>query len=248
MNLPALDAVCSYGSWPICVRTQGLMMKGGKKLTISSVMASLAFGAIFASAQAGGEVTLPEGTRVSLQLNDHLSTKSNVEGDPFSANVIAPVYLGDRLIIPKGSVVTGSISRVLRPGRLKGKAFMNLLFQSIRVPGRGELQIVASLVRVDGEANGGVQSENTVHGQGSRGSDVSKVLAPSISGAGIGGITGGGKGAAIGAGVGAAVGLAVIFSTRGKDIEMKRGSTMDIALDRPLILPAESDARGTRNR
>ena len=41
-----------------------------------------------------------------------------------------------------------------------------------------------------------------------------------------------GKGAAIGAGVGAAIGLATVFSTRGKDLQVRRGATMDIALDR----------------
>jgi hypothetical protein len=228
--------------------TLGSTMRAINNLAVKSVMVCLAFGVSFAAAQSGGEVTLPEGTRISLQLNDHLSTKSNVEGDPFTANVIAPVYQGDRLIIPKGSTITGSISRVLRPGRFKGKAVMNLLFRSIRVPGRGEVPIVASLARVDGEGSGGVASEGTIEGRRSVGSDVGKVVTPGLSGAGIGALSGGGKGAAIGAGVGAAVGLATVFSTRGKDIEMRRGSTMDIALDRPLILPTDIDTRGARNR
>jgi hypothetical protein len=201
-----------------------------------------------ASAQSGGEILLPEGTRIVLQLNDHLSTRLNAEGDPFTANVIAPVYQGDRLVIPKGSTVSGSISRVVRPGRVKGKAVMNLLFQSIRIPGRGELQIVASLARVDQEGNSGVRSEGTVTGEGSTGSDVAKVLKPGLAGAGIGGLAGGGRGAAIGGGVGAVVGLATVFSTRGKDLEMRRGSTMDIALDRALSMPSEAETRGARNR
>jgi hypothetical protein len=198
--------------------------------------------------QAGSELTLPEGTRISLQLNDHLSTKLNSEGDKFTANVIVPVYQGDRLVIPKGSTVSGSVSRVLRPGRIKGKAVMNLLFQSIRVPGRGELPIVASLAHVDPEGNAGVQGEGSVKGEGSAAGDVARVLTPGLVGAGIGGLAGGGRGAAIGGGVGAAVGLATIFSTRGKDLEMRRGSTMEISLDRALTIPAETDVRAVRNR
>jgi hypothetical protein len=198
--------------------------------------------------QAGGEVTLPEGTRLSLQLNDHLSTKLNSEGDKFTANVIVPIYQGDRLVIPKGSTINGSVSRVLRPGRIKGKAVMNLLFQSIRIPGRGELPIVASLARVDSEGNAGVEGEGSVKGEGSVGSDVARVLKPGLAGAGIGGLAGGGKGAAIGSGVGAIVGLATVFSTRGKDLEMRRGSTMDIALDRALTIPTDTDVRGAHIR
>ncbi len=202
----------------------------------------------FPEQQAGAEVNLPEGTRISLQLNDHLSTKLNSEGDKFTANVIVPIYQGDRLVIPKGSTVSGSISRILRPGRIKGKAVMNLLFQSIRIPGRGELPIVASLARVDPDGNSGVQAEGTVKGEGSAGSDVARILKPGLAGAGIGGLAGGGRGAAIGSGVGAVVGLATIFSTRGKDLEMRRGSTMDIVLDRALTIPGEIDVHGARIR
>ncbi len=219
-----------------------------RNLSPAIVLGVLALGALYAEPQAGGEVVLPEKTRISLQLNDHLSTKTNVEGDEFTANVIAPVSSGDRLVVPKGSVVTGNLSRVLRAGRFKGKAMMSLHFQTIRIPGRGELPIVASLAKVDAEGTGGVQTENTVQGQRSLGSDIARILTPSLTGAGIGGVTGGARGAGIGAGVGAAVGAVVILSTRGKEIEMRRGSTMDIVLDRALTIPLENDTRANRNR
>jgi hypothetical protein len=207
---------------------------------------SLSLGA--AEPQAGGEISLPEGTGIKLQLNNNLSTKLNSEGDSFTADVIAPLYFSDRLVIPKGSTVTGSVSRVVRPGRLKGKAVMNLLFTSIRIPGRGELAIVASLARVDPEGNAGIGSEGTIRGEGSTGADAARILKPGLVGAGIGGLAGGGHGAVIGTGVGAAVGLVTIFSTRGKDLEMRRGSTLDISLDRPLVIPPESEVRGARIR
>lgn len=203
---------------------------------------------ITAPEQAAGEIMLPEGTRISLQLNDHLSTKISSEGDKFTANVIVPIYQGDRLVIPKGSTVSGSVSRILRPGRIKGKAVMNLLFLSIRIPGRGDLPIVASLARVDPAGNAGVEGEGSVKGESSTGGDAARVLTPGLAGAGIGGLAGGGRGAAIGGGVGAIVGLATIFSTRGKDLEMRRGSTMDISLDRALSMPADPDSHGARSR
>ena len=227
--------------------TQRVEMKLLRLLSPAFVLAALAFGALYAEAQTGSEVVLPEKTRISLQLNDHLSTKTNVEGDEFTANVITPVNSGDRLVIPKGSVVTGNLSRVLRAGRFKGKAMMSLHFQTIRIPGRGELQLVASLAKVDAEG-GAVQTESTVQGERGIGSDIARILTPSLTGAGIGGITGGARGAGIGAAAGAAVGAVVIFSTRGKEIEMRRGSTMDIVLDRALTIPLESDTRANRNR
>jgi hypothetical protein len=184
---------------------------------------------------------VPEGTRITLQLNQTLSTKSNAEGDTFTTVVTMPVYLSDRVVIPKGSVINGSISRILRPGRLKGKAILDLIFQSIKIPGHKQMNIVATLVRIDSESNGGVGPEGQVKGDGSIGRDMGKIIVPSLTGAGIGGLAGGGKGAGIGAGVGAVVGLASIFTSRGKDLEIHLGSTLDIKLDRPLIIPVDSN-------
>ena len=221
---------------------------GMKKYCSRALVAALFF--VLAeppSIRAAGELVLPEGTRISLQLNDHLSTKGNNEGDSFTAVVISPVHLGDRMLIPKGSVVSGSISRITRPGRFKGKAVMTLLFQSINIPGRGQLPLAASLLRVDPEGNAGVKSESTVEGEGSRGRDVGRVAAPGLAGAGIGTLTGGAEGAAIGAGVGAAIGLVSVFATRGKDLQVRRGSTMDIVLDKPLAVPTEAEGFADRN-
>jgi hypothetical protein len=211
---------------------------------ILSLLGLVATETAIARPQSPGEVTVAEGTRITLQLNEHLSTKLNSEGDPFTAVVSVPVLQGDRIVIPKGSMVSGSISRVVRPGRFKGKAVMNLLFQSIRIPGRGKFEIVASLARVDPEGNAGVKSEGTIQGNGSAGGDVTRILKPSLGGAGIGVLAGGARGSAIGAGVGAIVGLGTVFATRGKDLEVARGSTMDIVLDRPLSLPVESTEAG----
>jgi hypothetical protein len=197
-----------------------------------------------AVSQVGPEMVLGEGTRISLQLNDQLSTKLNNEGDTFTATVTESVYLKDRLVIPKGSIISGSISRVLRPGRFKGKAVMNLLFHSIRFPGSAvPVPIAASLVRVDQEGNAGVRDEGSITAEASKGRDTVKVAAPTLTGAGIGAIVNGGRGAAIGAGIGAAVGLASVLAGRGKDLELRRGSAMDIVLDRPLAIPGDAVRR-----
>jgi hypothetical protein len=214
-------------------------MRRSRSLTLNLVLVLVL--STVSSVRAAGDVTLPEKTRISLQLNNHLSTKANNEGDSFSAMVTVPVYFGDRIVIPKGSTVSGSISRITRPGRFKGKAVMNLLFQSITIPGRAPLSIVASPARVNDEGTGGVRAEGTIEGEGSGRRDMGRVLTPGIVGAGVGGIAGGGQGAGIGAGVGAAIGLATVFATRGKDLELRRGSTMDISLDRPLTLPQDSE-------
>lgn len=184
-------------------------------------------------------LVVPEGTLLRLQLNNNLSTGENQEGDPFTAYVIEPVYRGDQIVIPKGSTVSGSIGRITRPGRFKGKAVLQLIFESIQIPGRDKLPILASLVAVDPDENADIGPEGRLGTRQSRGADLGRVIAPGLAGAGVGTLAGGGKGAAIGAGAGAAVGLANVFWTRGRDLRLPLGSTMDISLEQPLKIPVK---------
>src|SRR6266487_2676861 len=140
-------------------------MQGITKSAIGILIAILTI----ATAEGGEQpqIIIPQGTRISIQLNDHLSTKLNNEGDTFTATVTVPVSQGDKIVIPKGSIVVGSISRIVRPGRFRGKAIMNVVFHSLRAPGKVQMPIVASLMNVVQEGNGAVKAEGTIEGDGS---------------------------------------------------------------------------------
>ncbi len=57
------------------------------------------------------------------------------------------------------------------------------------------------------------------------------------SGAAIGGLADRTiKGAGIGAGAGTAVGLATVLLTRGKEVSLKQGATLDVIFDRKVSL------------
>jgi hypothetical protein len=174
------------------------------------------------------DIRLPKGTQITLQLNDALSTASNMEGDEFTAAVTTPVYLGGRIVIPGGSVVTGSVSRILRPDRLKGKAVLDLTFQSIRVTGRKQADIAATLTRVDPSGSGGTQNaENFAESATTSGNPKIGVRAQSP----------GEKKATVGAsGV-----LPSVFSSQGDDAKIPRGASIDITLDQPLTLIEETE-------
>jgi len=179
------------------------------------------------------EVLLPKGTQITLQLNDALSTASNMEGDEFSAVVINPVLIGNLIVIPRGSVVTGSISRILRPDRLKGKAVLDLMFQSLRVPGYKKADISATLTKVDPVGSAGKQSvENFAEREkptgGATKSGNSKI--------GIRAQPNSGKGS----GIGSSGGLPSVFNSQGDDLSIPRGAAIDITLDRPITLIEET--------
>ena len=84
--------------------------------------------------------------------------------------------------------------------------------------------------------------EGTIKGDTDKTSDVGSVLKSTGIGAGFGGIAGrSAAGAGIGAAGGAAAGLAMVLLTRGPEMELPRGTSVDIELDRPLYLDSAED-------
>ena len=182
------------------------------------------------------DVQVDQGTEVSLTLNDTLSSKTSQVGDAFSASVSQAVQVGDKVAIPAGSIVRGTVARVERAGRVKGRAQLGLRFEKLELPDGQALDLAASLTALGEEEKETVSQEGEVTGQGSKKRDIGTIAGGAGVGAAIGAITGGKKGAAIGAGTGAAAGTAVILLTRGKDVELKQGSQVQIELDHPLLV------------
>ena len=81
---------------------------------------------------------------------------------------------------------------------------------------------------------GSRKGEATVEGDSSKGEDAKTVGTTAASGAIIGGIGGHGKGAGVGGAGGAAVGTAAVLLSRGQDLVIEPGTTIEIVLDRPL--------------
>jgi len=175
------------------------------------------------------DARLPKGTQITLQLNDTLSTASNMEGDEFTAAVSNPVYIGNEVVIPTGSVVIGSVSRILRTDRLKGKAVLDLMFQSIRVPGRKPADITATLTRIDSAGSGVRQNtenftEREKNAGGATKQGNSKIGVRQQPPAGKDN------------GIGASGGLPSVFNLQGDDARIPRGASLEIMLDKLLIL------------
>lgn len=182
-------------------------------------------------------VRVAEGTKILFTLNDSLSTKDNRQGDPFSGVVSRSVRVGEKTVIPEGSVVRGTVARVERAGRVKGRAELGLRFDELELPSGQVYDLSASLTQLDESEKEGVTEEGQVEGEGTKKRDAATIGGGGGIGAAIGAIAGGGgKGAATGAAVGAGAGAAVVLLTRGKDVELKRGSELAVQLNRPLTI------------
>jgi len=182
---------------------------------------------------------VPSGTRLPLILHNAVTTRNAKPGDPVYLETLFPVVIDNRILIPAGSYVQGEIQEARRPGKVKGTGEIRLRLNSMILPNGYAVDFNAVPTNAGTGGNESTDSEGNVHGDTDKGDDVGTVAKTTGIGAAIGAIAGqGAKGAGIGAGAGAAVGLAAVLLTRGPELELPRGTTVDVVLDRTVYLDA----------
>ena len=173
----------------------------------------------------GNLVVVPRDTVLRVELLSNLSTEASQKGDRFQARLLEPKEY-------EGGTVQGEVTRVKRPGRVKGTAELQLTFDRIQLADGRSAKISAQVIEVlaTGTSQGvrKVDPEGGVQGKDSTKGDVTKVGAATGIGAAIGAIFGGGSGAAVGATIGAGIGTAGVLRERGKDIYLYQGQQLRI--------------------
>ena len=182
---------------------------------------------------------VPSGTRLPLILHNAVTTRNAKPGDPVYLETLFPVVIDNRILIPAGSYVQGEIQEARRPGKVKGTGEIRLRLNSMILPNGYAVDFNAVPSNAGTGGNEATDKEGNIHGDTDKAGDVGTVLKTTGIGAGVGGIaSGSAKGAGIGAGAGAAVGLAAVLLTRGPELELPRGTTVDVILDRTIYLDA----------
>jgi hypothetical protein len=148
-------------------------------------------------------VTIPEGTVISVVLDQSLGSKRSQTGDHFDASVSEPVEVDGKVVIPKGARARGMVREAKAAGRFKGGSVLSLKLISVTVNGASH-EITTS------------HPTMTRKGKGKR--TTAMVGGGAGAGALIGALAGGGKGAAIGAAVGAGAGTGGAAFTGDRDI------------------------------
>jgi len=167
---------------------------------------------------------IPADTVLTVELLTNLSTDATQRGDRFEARVIEPVDY-------QGAMIEGHVSRVKRPGKIKGNAELQLTFDKISQNSRWttfKAQVIEVVDNGRGDGIGDVDEEGGVKGKDRTKDDVAKVGASAGVGAIIGAIFGGGKGAAIGAAIGGAVGTGGVLTSSGRNISLDHGQQLRI--------------------
>jgi hypothetical protein len=192
--------------------------------------------------------TVPAGTKVLLQLRSSVNTKSARAGDGVYLASTFPVVVGNKVMIPAGVYVQGRVDRVVRAGRVKGKAQLDMHFTSIIFPNGSVVEIPGIVNSMPGAKKQTVKDdgEGTIEQDSDKGRNAGKVAAVAIpTGATVGSIGGinsdhplAGGVAGVGAGL-ATAGLVSLF-TRGADVNIESGTQVEMVLQRPLILEEQN--------
>jgi hypothetical protein len=187
--------------------------------------------------------TVPAGTKVLLQLRSAINSKSAKAGDGVYLASTFPVVVGNRVMIPAGVYVQGSVDRVERAGRVKGRAQVDMHFTSIIFPNGSVVEIPGLVDNVPGATKQKVKDgEGTIEQDGDKTRNMGEVAKVSVpTGATVGAITGLGTGHPVAgtlAGLAGGVGAAALVSlfTRGADVNIPEGTQVEMVLQRPLML------------
>ena len=197
-------------------------------------------GVLFACWIVGGpalaeEIVMPAGTELRVVLETTLNTKESNAGDPFTSRMVIPVFVNEREALPVGCLVEGTLASMKAPGRVKGKAQMQLRPEKLTFPDGRTISLTASVTGAQtGEEIDVDPEEGTITGPGKDGIDARQVGTGAAAATGIGAAMGGGKGALIGAGAVGAVALFHRIFKRGKDAVLPAGSEIVLELTRPV--------------
>ena len=173
------------------------------------------------------EVTVPSDAVLGLQIERTVSSELARVEDKVEARVTRDVRVENRIAIPAGSTVRGSVTEVDKGGRIKGKARLAIRFHTIVLADGSQLALKTDPVVREGQSPGG--------------ESAAKVGGAAIGGAILGAILGGNKGAAIGGAVGAGAGTAAAMSNDRNPATLAAGTTVTVRMQAPVTVTVQKE-------
>lgn len=140
-------------------------------------------------------IILPAGSTVHIRLQTTLTSKTNKTGDKFTGYIYEPIKVGDKTIVPAGSLADGHVVFVKKSKRIKGVGQMRIVLDDITTENGDQFLLNGSLDQVQGSpcARASHDSEGTIKGCG-------KSMKSALKGSAIAGAVGAGAGATVGMG------------------------------------------------
>ena len=177
--------------------------------------------------------------RQCSEMENSITSRTAKDGDYVYLRTGTPISVAGNIVLPVGSYVQGVVINAKRSGRVKGRAELGIRLETITLPGGSVYKFSPTLASVDSGAGEQkvVGKENSVQEGSTHGKDAARIAILAGTGGALGAIVDeGARGAGIGAGAGAAVGLATVLLTRGREVELRQGTALDVVFDHPVGL------------
>jgi hypothetical protein len=169
---------------------------------------------------AAGRVNVPDGTELVVRLDEPISSQTARRDDRVEATVAEPVRVGNRIVIPTGDRVVGTVRDVEPAERPSRAGRIDLSFGTLVTDDGKRVRIPARVVSVQEDKF-----------------DEKKAGLGAIVGGILGAVIDGKQGALIGAVLG---GGGAVVATKGEEVRLPAGSVLRLRLDEPVVI-----ARGT---
>ncbi len=169
------------------------------------------------------ELTVPADSVIGIRLETAVSSETARVEDRVTARVTRDVTVGDRMVIPAGARLEGTVTLVELGGRLHHRARIGIRFTSVQLSDSLHVPIRTEAIMREGEPP--------------EGEATSKIGASAVVGTILGAVIGGKKGAIIGGAAGAAGGTAVVAAGGPNAAELAAGTSLTVRLTEPALVP-----------
>ena len=189
------------------------------------------------------KLTIPSGTKFKTRLETPISSKLSEVGDTIIVTLLEPMAIDPQHVLPRGTEMTGKVTFVKRPGKVKGRAEVYALINELTT-NYGSEPIHVSIDAADDVANdekirtdeeGKLKSNNNLGDDledATRGASLGSLATTPVA------IATDSVGAAIaGPAVGAIAGLLL---SRGKEVRLPVGTVFRMKFDKDLTVPVST--------
>ena len=193
---------------------------------------------------------IPAGTKLKLQLIDPITTNGGQEGDYFSAMLLEDQKSQESVILPAGSVVRGSVNKIVPTKRLSKGAILYIDFDHIVTPNGRQLPMAMGLcnradITIDGGIFGSRGYGEAIKQNWTQTVDITKKATKFGVDAGENAFTGAVYLTAPICAVGGAFGGGAFFVgdsiadlfRKGKNVLLNQGTILDVMLTYPIDVP-----------
>jgi hypothetical protein len=168
------------------------------------------------------QLTIQQGTFITVRVNQPLSSDKNQVGDPFTATLVRPLVVDGVVIAEPGQTVAGRVAEAKKAGRVEGVARLAVQLTDLTLVDGQQVSLQSQLISRSGPT--------------SVGRDAGAIAGTTALGAAIGAGADWGRGAAIGAGAGAALATIGVLVTRGHPSVIYPEQVLTFRVEAPVTI------------